>query len=162
MSVVTQIQLRRGTAASWTSTNPTLAAGEPGVEIDTGLQKIGNGVAAWNSLPYQSAIAPLVINAQTGTSYTFALSDSGKVVTASNASSQTYTIPPASSVAFVTGTQITLIRKGAGAVAFAQGGGVTIRSTGGTPSAPTLRLQYSSATAIYEGSDVWFVIGDIS
>lgn len=162
MSVVTQIQLRRGTAASWASTNPVLAAGEPGVETDTGLQKIGNGSSAWNSLPYQSVTAPAIFNAQTGTTYTFVLSDSGKVVTANNASSQTYTIPPASSVAYATGTQITIIRKGAGAVAFAQGSGVTIRSTGATSSAPTLRAQYSAATAIYEGSDVWYVIGDIS
>jgi hypothetical protein len=35
MAVVTQIQVRRGTAAQWTSTNPTLAAGEFGFETDT-------------------------------------------------------------------------------------------------------------------------------
>jgi hypothetical protein len=52
MSVVTQIQLRRGTAAQWTSANPTLAAGEFGFETDTGKAKIGNGVTAWNSLAY--------------------------------------------------------------------------------------------------------------
>jgi hypothetical protein len=52
MSVVTQIQLRRGTAASWTSANPTLASGEFGFETDTGKAKIGNGVTAWNSLAY--------------------------------------------------------------------------------------------------------------
>lgn len=162
MAVVTQIQLRRGTAAEWTSANPTLGAGEMGVETDTSFTKIGNGSTAWNSLPYASSAVPLTINAVTATTYTFALSDSGELVTANNASSQTYTIPPASSVAFKTGTQITLLRKGAGAVAFAQGAGVTIRSTGATASAPTLRVQYSSATAIYEGSDIWYVIGDIS
>jgi hypothetical protein len=52
MSVVTQIQLRRGIAAEWTSANPTLAAGEFGFETDTGKAKIGNGVTAWNSLAY--------------------------------------------------------------------------------------------------------------
>jgi hypothetical protein len=52
VSVVTQIQLRRGTAAEWTSANPTLAAGEFGYETDTGKAKIGNGVTAWNSLAY--------------------------------------------------------------------------------------------------------------
>jgi hypothetical protein len=52
MSVVTQIQLRRGTAAEWTSANPTLASGEFGYETDTGKAKIGNGVTAWNSLAY--------------------------------------------------------------------------------------------------------------
>jgi hypothetical protein len=52
MPVVTQIQIRRGTAAQWTSTNPTLAAGELGAETDTNKIKCGNGSTAWNSLPY--------------------------------------------------------------------------------------------------------------
>jgi hypothetical protein len=55
MAVVTQIQVRRGTASQWTSTNPTLAAGEWGFETDTGKVKIGNGSTAWNSLAYQGA-----------------------------------------------------------------------------------------------------------
>lgn len=52
MSIVTQIQIRRGTAAQWTSANPVLASGEFGYETDTGKAKIGNGVTAWNSLAY--------------------------------------------------------------------------------------------------------------
>lgn len=52
MAVVTQIQFRRGTAADWTSANPTLASGEFGYETDTGKAKIGNGSTAWNSLSY--------------------------------------------------------------------------------------------------------------
>jgi hypothetical protein len=47
-----QIQLRRDTAANWTSVNPTLAQGEVGAETDTGKLKVGNGSAAWNSLSY--------------------------------------------------------------------------------------------------------------
>ena len=50
-----QLKLRRDTAANWTSTNPTLAQGEPGYETDTGKLKIGNGSTAWNSLAYQAA-----------------------------------------------------------------------------------------------------------
>lgn len=49
-----QIQYRRGTAAQWTSANPTLALGEPGYETDTGKFKVGDGSLAWNSLPYAS------------------------------------------------------------------------------------------------------------
>ena len=52
MAVVTQIQIRRGTAASWTSANPTLAAGEFGFETDTNKLKCGNGTTAWTSLSY--------------------------------------------------------------------------------------------------------------
>jgi hypothetical protein len=52
MAVQTQIQVRRGTASSWTSTNPTLAAGELGFETDTGKFKIGTGSGTWTSLAY--------------------------------------------------------------------------------------------------------------
>ncbi len=52
MPVVTQIQVRRGTASQWTSTNPTLAAGEFGFETDTNKIKCGTGATAWTSLPY--------------------------------------------------------------------------------------------------------------
>lgn len=47
-----QIQLRRGTAAAWTSANPTLAAGEAGLETDTGKIKYGDGATAWTALAY--------------------------------------------------------------------------------------------------------------
>lgn len=46
------IQLRRGTAAQWTASNPVLAAGEPAFESDTGKFKIGNGSSAWTALTY--------------------------------------------------------------------------------------------------------------
>ena len=47
-----KIQLRRDTASVWTSVNPTLALGEPGVETDTYKVKVGDGATAWTSLPY--------------------------------------------------------------------------------------------------------------
>ena len=47
-----QIQFRRDTAAAWTAANPTLAAGELGLETDTSYYKIGNGSTAWTSLAY--------------------------------------------------------------------------------------------------------------
>ena len=49
-----QIQIRRGTAAAWTSANPTLAAGEFAIETDTDYYKIGDGSTAWTSLGYSS------------------------------------------------------------------------------------------------------------
>ena len=63
-----QIQLRRDTAANWTTANPTLAAGELGLETDTAKYKIGNGSTAWASLSYSSlpsnAIDANIINAK--------------------------------------------------------------------------------------------------
>lgn len=44
------IKLKRGTAAEWAAANPTLSAGEPGLETDTGNMKLGDGVTAYNSL----------------------------------------------------------------------------------------------------------------
>ena len=52
MPVVTEIELRRGTAAAWTAANPVLSTAEPGYETDTGKLKIGDNVTAWNSLAY--------------------------------------------------------------------------------------------------------------
>ncbi len=47
-----QIQIRRGTAAAWTSADPTLASGELGFETDTNKFKWGDGTTAWTSLDY--------------------------------------------------------------------------------------------------------------
>jgi hypothetical protein len=211
MAVVTAIQIRRGTASQWTSTNPTLASGEFGYETDTGKIKIGDGSTAWNSEPYIGAgtvssitagtglsggtitstgtiaidtattadlttaqtltnktlTAPIInlsLNAQTGTTYTFVLSDNGKLVTASNASAQTYSVPTNASVAYPTGTQINIIQIGAGQVTIqaVTSGTTTIASTGATANAPKLRAQYSSATLIKASTDLWYVIGDIA
>lgn len=49
---IERIRFRRGTAATWTSNNPTLSSGEPGWESDTNKIKIGDGSTAWNSLAY--------------------------------------------------------------------------------------------------------------
>ena len=46
------IQVKRGTAAGWTSANPTLNAGEIGFETDTKKMKVGDGSTAWTSLAY--------------------------------------------------------------------------------------------------------------
>lgn len=46
------IQIRRDSAADWTSVNPTLAQGEIGFETDTGKIKIGDGATAWVGLLY--------------------------------------------------------------------------------------------------------------
>lgn len=50
--MATIIQLRGGTASQWTSANPVLAERELGIETDTLLYKLGDGVTAWNSLSY--------------------------------------------------------------------------------------------------------------
>jgi len=50
--MATKIQVRRDTAANWTSANTVLSDGEMGYETDTGYMKIGDGATAWSSLAY--------------------------------------------------------------------------------------------------------------
>ncbi|AIX17313.1 structural protein [Synechococcus phage ACG-2014b] len=60
-----RIQLRRGSATQWSNSNPTLAQGELGIELDTGRIKIGDGVTAWNSLRYERPIESVSATANT-------------------------------------------------------------------------------------------------
>ena len=85
------MQQRRDTAANWTSSNPTLASGELGLETDTGKIKIGNGSTAWTSLSYAATGTVTSIVAGTGLS--------GGTITS------TGTIAIDSTVATLTGTQ---------------------------------------------------------
>lgn len=71
MPVQTVIKTRRDTAANWISTNPTLAAGEAGLETDTHLVKYGTGVDAWVDLEYSStAVVKEVVKNSTGSTVT--------------------------------------------------------------------------------------------
>ena len=103
------------------------------------------------------------INAQTGTTYTFALTDANNtLVTASNASAITVTIPPNSSVAYPVGTVLNFAQTGAGQTTITQGSGVTITSTGASASAPKTRVQYSACSAIQTSANNWLVVGDLA
>ena len=107
----------------------------------------------------------VAFNAQTGTTYTFVLADAdNKLVTASNASAQTYSIPTNATTAFPVGTQINLIQIGAGQVTVqaATSGTTTVVSTGATAASPKCRAQYSALTLIKRDTDSWYVIGDIA
>ncbi len=98
------------------------------------------------------------LNAQTGTSYTLVLTDHTKLITLSNASAITLTVPPNSSVAFAIGSVIDLAQIGAGQVTVAQGSGVTVNSTPGLK----IRAQYSGATLRKTGTDTWLLFGDLT
>ena len=214
--MTSRLQNRRDTAANWTANNPTLAAGELGLETDTTKYKMGDGTTAWNSLAYAytagaagatgptgptgatgpagatgvtgptgpvgatgptggtgpaGATGPTgatgaggveAVNAQVGTTYTFVLTDRDDLVTASNSSSQTYTIPLNSSVAFPTGSLVNLIQIGTGQVTVVGAGGVTLNSTGATSAQPKTRARYSVMTLIKAGTDTWYATGDVS
>jgi hypothetical protein len=93
-----QIQLRRGTAAQWTSANTLLAAGELGAETDTGRFKIGDGSTQWNSLLYATAIADTVTALATSGTVNIdcSLGDYFTLALAGNVTSITFTNLPGS------------------------------------------------------------------
>jgi hypothetical protein len=101
----------------------------------------------------------LSFNAQTGTTYTLVAADLGKLVTTSNASAVTVTVPPS---VFVAGNTINVQSIGVGITTFAQGAGVTITSTGATSTAPSLRARYSACTVICTASNTFTIVGDLS
>jgi hypothetical protein len=121
----------------------------------------GGGTSGTVTIGYDAkAGTTLGFNAQTGTTYTLVAADaSNKLVTTSNASAVTVTIPPS---VFAAGEQINVQSIGVGLTSFAAGAGVTITSTGATAAAPVLRARYSAATIICTASNTFTVIGDVS
>jgi hypothetical protein len=112
--------------------------------------------AAYNGL------VNFTLNDQTGTSYTPVLTDQYQVlVTRSNASASTLTIPTNASVAFPVGTVITVLNKGAGLVTISGAVGVTVLSAGATAASPTLS-QYKSAALMQVAANTWYIVGAIA
>jgi hypothetical protein len=101
-----------------------------------------------------SANLTLTLNAQTGTTYTLVSSDLYKLVTLSNASAITLTIP---SAIFTTGQSINIQQLGAGQVTVVGDGTSTFTGTG-----TKLRTQYSAATIVCTGTNTFTLIGDIA
>jgi len=120
-------------------------------------QSSGSAWGTWLAAPADPAV--ITINAQTGTTYTLVLTDAGKLVTLSNASAITLTVPTNASVAYTTGTQILLAQLGAGQVTVAAAGGVTVSSRS---AALKIAGQYGAATLIKTATDTWLLTGDIS
>jgi hypothetical protein len=110
-----------------------------------------------NGATIGTSIINLAINAQTGTTYTPVLADNGKLVTLSNASAITLTVPTNASVAYATGAQINIQAIGAGQVTVVGDTGVTVNGTG-----TALRTQWSAATIVKTATDTWTLIGDLA
>jgi len=100
----------------------------------------------------------ITANRQTA-SYTLVASDADKLVEMNVASANNLTVPPNSSVAFSTGTQILLAQYGAGQTTVVAGSGVTIRSNGGKLK---LSAQYSGATLVFISATEAYLFGDIA
>jgi len=98
------------------------------------------------------------LNTQTGTTYTLVAGDAGQLITLSNASPITLTVPTDASIPFAIGTQITITQANSGQVTVDGAVGVTVN---GSDNADKLRTQWSAATLIKTNTNSWILIGDI-
>jgi len=157
-----------GTSDTQTLTNKTISAASntlTGVVTLTGTETLTNKTLTSPTINSPIIATPDITggamsytrNAQTGTTYTVVLSDASKVVTTNNASANTVTVPPNSSVAFPIGTTITVVQIGAGQTTLTAGAGVTINSE---TAKYKLRVQYAAATLYKYDTDTWVLFGN--
>ena len=69
------------------------------------------------------------------------------------------TIPPNGDVAFPLGTQIVIVRLGAGDVTIVEGSGVTTRSDGDKAK---IKAQYGSCVLIKHETNEWYILGNLA
>lgn len=119
-----------------------------------------NFVDATSSVQTQlDNLASVKQNAAT-TPYTLVLTDANKHLYKTATSAYAWTVPPNSSVAFPTGTTVTMVNNAAsGAITITQGSGVTIRLAGTTTSGNLTLAAYGVATLLKVDTNTWFASG---
>lgn len=143
---------------SATGNSPIIEAVGGDTNIDINLVTKGTGRTV-----IERPQATHVINAQTGTTYTLALADQDAVVTMSNASANTLTIPANATTAIPIGTKVEVWQLGAGVTTIEGATGVTLQGNGGSVSAGSCDIQtrYGGATLTKIDTNTWMVGGDI-
>lgn len=107
----------------------------------------------------EADVETTTINAQTGTTYTLALTDRGQTVTMDSASANTVTIPTNASVAFAAGSVVTVLQKGAGVTTIAGATGVTVN--GVSAGSGAMSAQWQGVALMKIATDEWVVSGAI-
>lgn len=141
MAALTLLQLRRGTAAQWTTANTVLSNGEPGYETDTGKFKLGDGVTAWNTLAYVGADKALAVHTHTASQ----ISDStatGRAVLTSASAAAARTAIGAGTSDLVIGSTSTTAKAGDWVPSFAE-----VTGTLGTNQLPPLAINETFVVA---------------
>jgi len=141
--------LTNKTLTSPTLTTPTIASFTNATHNHTAAS--GGGTLTGASIYYG-------FNTSTGSSYTLTLTDAGKVLPISNSSANTVTVPLNSSVAFPTGTAITLVQTGAGQTSITGASGVTIQSES---SKLKLKAQFATAGLLKTDINTWVAFGNL-
>jgi hypothetical protein len=100
-----------------------------------------------------------VVNAQTGTTYTLVAADAGKLVTLSNGSAITLTLPQDSDATIAVGSYVDLYALGAGQITTVAGTGATLRLSGLTAKS---RAQYARMGVQKVSANTWVLFGDLA
>ena len=137
-----------------------------GFDVPTSSDLVKDGATAIALLgqDIDTAFAGLVVNAQTGTTYTAVKADGlNAIVTMDNASANTFRIPTDATYNFPTGTTLLVYQKGVGVTTInaVTSGTTTIVSAGATLAAPVL-ARYKSAACIKIAANSWIVVGGIA
>lgn len=138
-----------------TTVNFAKAATALSIGAATGTTTINNGLTVSGT----TILGPASMTQQS-VSYTLALADQGKVIEMTNSSSAVVTVPASGTTNFPVGTQIMIVRNGAGTVSFSPfDGTVTILSDS---SKTFISTRYSAATLIKRATDTWYLVGNLS
>ena len=137
-----------------------------GFDVPTSSDLVKDGATAIALLgqDIDTAFAGLVVNAQTGTTYTAVKADGlNSICTMDNASANTFRIPTDATYNFPIGTTLLVYMKGAGVTTInaVTSGTTTINSAGATAAAPVL-ARYKSAACIKIAANSWIVVGGIA
>lgn len=134
---------------------PLLAA--PANTFSTITGGTADGLVIGSNVPVQAqSFTP--VNSQSATTYTFVLTDNGKLVSSTNGSPVTFTIPKNSTTAFPLYAEISIIQMGAGLLTLAPASGVTLNEAGGVAS---LAAQYAGAVIKQMAIDSWILLGNL-
>jgi hypothetical protein len=139
----------------------TLATSNVPAQGDISSVTAGAGLTGGGSSGAVTLATSIATNVQTGTTYTLAASDNGKLVALNNGSAIAVTIPLNSSVALPVGAAIMIAQFDNGKVTVSGVSGVTVESAGAVTSSPATRQIYSSIAAIQTAANEWLVVGDL-
>jgi hypothetical protein len=153
-----------GTTDTQTLTNKTISSASntlTGVATLTGTETLTNKTLTSPTITTPAISGGTMVYAlnSQAASYTLVLTDASKVLPVSNASANTVTVPPNSSVAFPIGSVVTLIQTGAGQTTITAGAGVTIRSEN---SKLKIKAQYAVAGLLKTDTDTWVAFGNLT
>ena len=128
-----------------------MASGFPAVTGDVLSAAMYNGLVAFT------------VGSDQTDDYTAVIGDAYQTLVPMNkATAVAFKIPTNASVAFPTGTVITVLNKGVGTVTISAttSGTTTVLSAGAVAASPTL-AQYKSCALLKVSTDLWYVVGAI-